>query len=90
MGRDYTPKYRIEFEGNFHLEACAWTDTRPPTDRRLEKTCRSLNESFRAGCNQHIGDGLGYIPYLSGAKVIYQKNGTEVASWKAPAFEVMP
>ncbi len=90
MGRDYTPKYRIEFAGNFHLEDCAWTDTRRPTDRLLEKHCRSLNESFRAGCNQHIADGLGYIPYLTLAKVVYQKNGNVVASWQAPAFEVMP
>lgn len=90
MGRDYTPKYRIEFAGNFHLEDCAWTNPGRPTDRRLEKHCRALNESFRAGCNQHIGDGLGYIPYLTLAKVVYQKTGNVVASWQAPAFEVMP
>lgn len=90
MGRDYTPKYRIEFAGNFHLTNCAWTDPGRPTDRRLEKHCRSLNESFRAGCNQHLIKGLGYIPYLTSARVIYQKNDQVVASWQAPAFEVMP
>ena len=87
MGKSFTPKYRIEFHSNTNMTAAAWKGQ--ATTARLEAHVRHLNESFRpGGVNAHVGDGLGFIPYISRARIVRQSDDSMISDWTAPAFEV--
>jgi len=88
MGRTTTPKYRIETRGNIVLTAGAWRGR--ATSARLEDHVRALNKSFgTGGANAHLGDDLGFVPYISGAEIVRQEDGEVVAAWTAASFEVL-
>lgn len=88
MGKSFTPKYRIEFHSNTNMTAAAWKGQDVFIDR-LEAHVRHLNESFRpGGVNAHVADGLGFIPYISRARIVRQSDDQMVTEWTAPAFEV--
>ncbi len=87
MSRVLKPKYRVEYSGNFPITPAAWSGH--ATAKRLEAHTRHLNKSFRAGgCNGHLAEPMGFIPYLSSATIIRQYDGHTMCTWEAPAFEV--
>lgn len=83
MGRSKTPKYRLIIGGTTLM----WTGK--PTSERLREHVMQYAKSLEpGGCNAHISEGLGYIPYPSKAWI--ETNGRDsitVAEWKAAMFQ---
>jgi hypothetical protein len=61
-----------------------------PTADNLEKYVEAFGKSMNpGGCNAHLSDGLGYIPYPTSAYIKENRpGGTVLAEWKAPMFMV--
>jgi hypothetical protein len=89
MGRTITPKYALDMDG---CTCMAWDTKRhgKPTAAKLERVVMEYAKSLEAGgCNAHISQALGYIPYPRWARV--RRNvwdGHTVAEWKAAMFQV--
>lgn len=60
-----------------------------PTLENLEKWITEYSRSLEiGGVNQHVSLSLGYVPYPRTAKIIRQRTGEVLASWKAAMFQV--
>lgn len=96
MGRSITSTFRVEFNDNpFRL---AWNATecwnckvygRPSQKNLVEWRNRRNLSMKKGGCNEHIPEGLGYIPHISHARIVRQSTGEVVETYAMPAFEVV-
>jgi hypothetical protein len=89
MGKSITPAYRIEMtERRTMLTPMSWrSEYGKPTAENLEKYVRKYIDSLKiGGTNQHVSLSLGYIPVPDSARIVRQKTGEVVATWKAPMF----
>jgi len=89
MGKSTTPKYRVNVDGMVNV----WDIKRngKPTNDNLETYVYRLGKSYEInGCNEHISNAIGYVPYPSKAFVETNvaRNPVTVATWKAGAFQV--
>ena len=85
MGKTVIPKYRLIIDGQTLL----WRGR--ATYKRLEDYVMTYAESRKpGGCNAHISEGLGYIPYPKHAQIEYNNPGYPVivVEWNAPMFMV--
>lgn len=88
MGRTVTPTYRMEYwdQGGHHQQA--WSGR--PTNANLAKYIRAHIKSLKkGGVNYHVSLALKYIPVPHKARIVRQKTGDVVATWKAPSFMVI-
>jgi hypothetical protein len=93
MGKSITPTYRIEIQDQCHRHErnaikMAW-NAGQATDANLKTYVLAYARSHeRGGTNAHISAMLGYIPYPHAARVVRQRTGEVVATWKAGMFQV--
>lgn len=101
MGNTRSFTFRLEVTDNRGFDAfgrlrqgafkAGW-DTRHygrPTDATLSKYVFTYAKSLEpGGCNWHLSQALGVLPYPTAAKVIRQATGEVVATWRAAPFQV--
>lgn len=89
MGRTLTPKYALDADG---CTGMVWDTKRhgKPTAAKLEEWVMAYAKSLEAGgCNAHISQALGHIPYPRWARArLNYPGGAVVAEWKAAMFQV--
>lgn len=91
MGRIVTPKYRVDYWDNSGKHSGAWivSDDGKPNDSNLEKWVMSLVRSYSAGgVNSHISASLGYVPFVTMARIVNQKSENVITIWHAAMFQV--
>ena len=90
MSRDYTPKYRVEYETNIGRYQMAWKDVygRPDKDG-LENWRKVYNASFQPGEINGPLTPNGIVQHISNAKLIRQSTNEIVAEAHAPVFEII-
>ena len=91
-----TPTYRLEFsESGGSLEKGiymrshrqAWRGRATP--KRLQEWVFAYARSLQVGgVNAHISTMLGYVPFPASARIVRQRTGEIVATWKAGLFQV--
>ena len=98
MGRSFTTKYRLElFEirpSDHHLitTKMCWQckEKGLATADNLVKYITALINSFKiGGVNEHVSNGIGYMPIPNEARIVNQRTGAIVAEWKAPKFMII-
>lgn len=88
MGKVITPKYRVEYRDQQGQHSMAWNVGNPgggpypgdgkPTQPNLEKWRKALNKSFRpGGVNAHVSEALGFVLYVSAARIVNQATGAK-------------
>lgn len=93
MGRVVIPKYRVEVRGNFtrmghEISPMIWRGR--VSKKGLEAYRQKMNLSFMpGGVNQHIGEKSGYLPHISFAKIVRQRDGHIMTQVMAPMFEAI-
>jgi hypothetical protein len=94
MGRSITPKYRVEmfrrnpFTGDRVSDVECWKGR--ASDTLLESYVLRLERSYKPGeVNGHISASFGYLPAYDAARIVDQKTGQVVATWKSAPFRVM-
>lgn len=88
MGKSITPKYRVECRDQGGWQRACWRGL--PTEHRLEQWRQAMNETFQPlGTNWQVSVGLGYVPHISHAKIVRQKDARVVATTAMPMFEVV-
>jgi hypothetical protein len=99
MGKSTTPTFRIEYSERGQerpnlvttQNTMSWSSRQhgKPTAENLRIYVMKYAKSLEAGgCNEHISQALGRIPYPSAMWIIRQSNNSVVASWKAAMFQV--
>lgn len=97
MGRIITPRYRVEIADGFLRKALglesstSWDPRRhgPANDQSLERYVFRYAQGFEhGGPNFRISRRLGFVPYPREARIVDQRTGRTVASWKAGLFQV--
>ena len=87
MGKTMTPTYRLEVKDRSGNWRQGWRGR--ATDRGLESYMVKYTDSLKVGgCNHHLCSG-GVMPIPNSAKIVNQKTGEVVATWKAPLFWVV-
>jgi hypothetical protein len=91
MGKTVTPKFVVVLDGK-NAESMTWDSKSAgqPNAANLEKFVMVFAKSLEAGgCNVHISEALGYIPYPRTAVIKHNyPGGAVVASWKAGMFQM--
>lgn len=87
-GSDYTPRYVVDMSGSMMPMEWNSRDLGRPTQENLEKFVMMYAKSLEAGgVNEHISNGLGYVPYPTWANIRNQETGETMAEWQAGAFQ---
>ena len=97
MGKVVTPKYRVEMRDNDGSFVMPWNVTGgsnitkhgEATDANLERYVFTYAKSLEiGGVNEHISVSRGHVPYPTEAKIVNQRTGEIVATWKAGMFQI--
>lgn len=91
MGRSYTPTYRVEYrdQKGWHIEAWIAKDRGRPTKDNIKRWRDAMHESFKpGGVNEQVTELYGFLPHISKARIIHQREAAIVAEFTAPMFEV--
>jgi hypothetical protein len=60
-----------------------------PSEESLMQALQGIVDSYKTnGCNFHVSQSLGHIPFPTQAKVVNVKTGETIVSWNAPMFQV--
>lgn len=85
MGRSYTPKYYMHIDDR---EVMAWRRGKP-TLKKLKEWVEVYGKSLEiGGCNEHISQSLGYVPYPHNVKIFSSKTRKIVVEWTAGMFQI--
>ena len=86
MGKSNTPTFRLVIRSNGTAPSVlSWTGK--ASKRALLDWIDSYHKSLESnGCNAHISEALGFVPYIIEAKIIRQSTDEVELQWNAPAF----
>lgn len=91
MGRSVTPTFVVNYRDQTGAHWAVWNTklNGKPTPENLERWRVGMNDSMKiGGVNEHVSRTLGFLPHISKATIHNQKSGCDVATVKAPLFEV--
>lgn len=93
MGRSTTPKHRIEFrDSSRKTQAVAWNTKwygRANQNNLDQWVARYNGELELGGINDHISKALGFVPYITSAKIVNQKTDQTVAEYQMAMFQTI-
>jgi len=93
MGRDYLIPLVLEWSDQAGGKSwVAWkkSDGRP-TEANIGRYVEAYIQSqYRGGANNHLARDKGFILVPNSAQIVRQPGREVVATWRAPAFMVMP
>jgi hypothetical protein len=92
MSKSFTPTYIVIYEDQTGTHKAAW-DTKQagrPNLTNLMQYRRMFNDSMKfGGCNFHVSKALGFLLSMGNAKIVNQRTGDTICTFKMPLFELI-